>query len=158
MVKLADKDDIEHMPQWKRIIYHCSPLFSLLSLGAYWLYFIYRVKYTLDAQRLANKVFYMAWTFIMVEMGVACKLPYPYEVVNPMSRSWVSRGSRSWLTLAFSSSHVPSPVVVVFDAQGSQTAKTSTGRRHLSHGGCVCDVLRRGGRHRARHDSGCLRG
>ena len=78
MVKLADADDIDHMASWKQTLYKFSPLMSVCSLAAYWVYFIYRVKYTVDAQRVAHKTFYMAWAFIVVELGVACKFSFSF--------------------------------------------------------------------------------
>src|SRR4051794_24602528 len=71
--KLHELDDIDHMPRWKRQVYRASPVFALVAVGAYWLYFAHRIKYTLDAQRVAHKTFYMAWAFIAVEIGVSCK-------------------------------------------------------------------------------------
>ncbi|KAF2134355.1 glycosyltransferase family 2 protein [Dothidotthia symphoricarpi CBS 119687] len=64
-------DDIDHLPTWKRRINKCTPLFSLVAVASYWVYFVFRIKYTLAAQAVANRVFAMAWTFIAVEMGVA---------------------------------------------------------------------------------------
>lgn len=56
------------------MVYMCSPIFAMCSLAAYWAYFTLRVKFTLDAQVLYNKIFWMAWVFIGVELGVACML------------------------------------------------------------------------------------
>lgn len=66
-------DDIDHLPVWKRRINKCTPLFSVVAVTAYWVYFAYRIKYTVAAQREYKKVFGMAWTFIAVELGVARK-------------------------------------------------------------------------------------
>ncbi len=71
--KIHKQDDIDHMPKWKRIFYMFSPIVAMLSLGSYWVYFALRVKFTLDAQEISNKIFWMAWAFIFVELGVACK-------------------------------------------------------------------------------------
>lgn len=64
-------DDIDHLPTWKRRINKCTPIFSLIAVSSYWVYFVFRVKYTLAAQEVANRIFAMAWTFIAIEMGVA---------------------------------------------------------------------------------------
>jgi hypothetical protein len=68
-------DDIDHIPLWKRRINKCTPLFSLVAVASYWVYFAFRIKYTLAAQHVMNQIFAMAWAFIAVEMGVACKSP-----------------------------------------------------------------------------------
>ncbi|KAF1848129.1 glycosyltransferase family 2 protein [Cucurbitaria berberidis CBS 394.84] len=69
--RVHGKDDIDHIPLWKRRINKCTPLFSLIAVSSYWVYFVFRIKFTLAAQAVAHKVFVMAWTFIAVEMGVA---------------------------------------------------------------------------------------
>jgi hypothetical protein len=69
--RVDEKDDIEHLPLWKRRINRCTPLFSSVAISSYWLYLAFRIKYTIAAQEAANKIFVMAWTFIAVELGVA---------------------------------------------------------------------------------------
>jgi hypothetical protein len=71
--RLHSKDDIDHLSAWKRRLNKLTPLFSLIAVASYWVYFAFRIKYTVAAQRAANRIFAMAWTFIAVEMGVACK-------------------------------------------------------------------------------------
>lgn len=66
-------DDIDHIPLWKRRINKCTPIFSLIAVSSYWVYFAFRIKYTLAAQHVVGKVFGMAWAFIAIEMGVACE-------------------------------------------------------------------------------------
>jgi hypothetical protein len=66
-------DDIEHLPTWKRNINRFTPLFSLVAVAAYWVYFAFRIKFTLAAQHAAHRMYGMAWAFIAVEMGVARK-------------------------------------------------------------------------------------
>lgn len=73
--RVHSKDDIDHLPAWKRRINKCTPLFSLIAVAAYWVYFTFRIKYTIAAQHAAHRIFAMAWTFIAVEMGVARELP-----------------------------------------------------------------------------------
>jgi hypothetical protein len=74
--RVHGKDDIDHMPGWKRRVNRLTPFFSMMAVGAYWFYFAFRIRFTIDAQYAANKVFVMAWIFIAVEMGVACKLHF----------------------------------------------------------------------------------
>lgn len=69
--RLHSKDDIDHLPAWKRRLNKFTPFFSLIAVAAYWVYFAFRIKYTVAAQHAANRIFAMAWTFIAVEMGVA---------------------------------------------------------------------------------------
>lgn len=72
--RVDEKDDVEHLPLWKRRINRCTPVFSFIAVSSYWLYLAFRIKFTIAAQESANKVFVMAWTFIAVELGVASKL------------------------------------------------------------------------------------
>lgn len=69
--RVHSKDDIDHLPTWKRRLNKYTPVFSLIAVTAYWVYFAFRIKYTIAAQHAANRIFAMAWTFIAVEMGVA---------------------------------------------------------------------------------------
>lgn len=72
---LHKHDDIEFLPTWKRRFYRLSPLFTFLAVGAYFLYYAYRIHCTIIAQRAYHKVYIMAWLFIAAEGCVACKLP-----------------------------------------------------------------------------------
>lgn len=74
--KLHEKDDSDHLPTWKRRINKLTPLCSLIAIATYWVYFTFRIKYTIAAQHAANRIFAMAWTFIAVEMGVAREYTY----------------------------------------------------------------------------------
>jgi hypothetical protein len=71
--RVHETDDIDLLPPWKRRLNKCTPIFSIIAVAAYWVYFAFRIKYTVAAQHAANRVFAMAWTFIAVETGVACK-------------------------------------------------------------------------------------
>lgn len=71
--KVHDKDDVMRIPEWKTKLNRFSPLFSFFAVAAYWLYFGYRIHCVRDAEVVANRRFAMAWTFIAVELGVACK-------------------------------------------------------------------------------------
>lgn len=67
-------DDIDHLPLWKRRLNKCTPLFSVAAAASYWVYLVYRIKYTVAAQQALHRVFVMAWAFIAVELGVACEI------------------------------------------------------------------------------------
>lgn len=54
-------------------MYRFSPFTTVLSVGAYWTYFVQRILYTVYAQNTYGQVFVMAWFFIVAEMIVACK-------------------------------------------------------------------------------------
>ena len=69
--RLAAHDDIDHMTKAQRWIYMTTPLWAALSLVSYWGYFALRIRFTIDAQNQANAIFWMAWVFIAVEIGVA---------------------------------------------------------------------------------------
>jgi hypothetical protein len=71
--RLHLKDDVDHMPMWKRRINRLTPISSMMAVISYWIYFGFRIRYTLDAQRAAHRIFVYAWIFVAVEMGVACK-------------------------------------------------------------------------------------
>jgi hypothetical protein len=71
--KLHDYDDIEHMPKWKRFVSRLSPLTTFLSVGAYFLYFPYRIYCTRDSSAKWHKTYVMAWFFIIAEAMVARK-------------------------------------------------------------------------------------
>ncbi|KAF2085970.1 glycosyltransferase family 2 protein [Saccharata proteae CBS 121410] len=68
---LAKHDDIDLLPQWKRYLHKLSPLFTFLAVGAYFLYFSFRIYCTIMAQEAYDKVYAMAWVFIGAEACVA---------------------------------------------------------------------------------------
>lgn len=69
--RIASRDDIDHIPKWKRFLYMTSPFWGLLTLAAFFAYLSMRIKSTFDAQKKNNTVFGLAWTFIAIEFGVA---------------------------------------------------------------------------------------
>ena len=71
--KLHEHDDGEQLRPWKRILHRAAPLSTLLAVGAYILYFGYRIRCTMDAQRSYHKTYIMAWIFIAAEGAVTCK-------------------------------------------------------------------------------------
>jgi hypothetical protein len=70
---LHENDDVDLLLPWKRRLYRFSPLFTFLAVGAYFLYYGYRIHCTVYAQRSYHKVYVMAWLFIAAEGCVACK-------------------------------------------------------------------------------------
>jgi hypothetical protein len=78
---LHKHDDVELLPLWKRRLYRLSPLITLLAVGAYFLYYAYRIHCTIIAQRAYHKVYIMAWLFIAAEGCVACKFKSSIRVL-----------------------------------------------------------------------------
>jgi hypothetical protein len=76
---LHKHDDVELLSSWKRRLYRLSPLFTLLAVGAYFLYYAYRIHCTIIAQHAYHKIYVMAWLFIAAEGCVACKLDFLVE-------------------------------------------------------------------------------
>ncbi|KAF2091600.1 glycosyltransferase family 2 protein [Saccharata proteae CBS 121410] len=68
--KLHSHDDVDLLPLWKRRLHHFAPVFTVLSLGAYFLYFTFRIMYTLKAQAKYHHVYVIAWFFISAEISV----------------------------------------------------------------------------------------
>ena len=73
--KYAEKDDAGYVPTWKTRLHRLLPLTSAIAIGAYWLYFAFRVRYTVAAQNLGHTVYPVAWLFLSIEFGVACETP-----------------------------------------------------------------------------------
>ncbi|KAK3076593.1 hypothetical protein LTS18_012596, partial [Coniosporium uncinatum] len=71
IAKLNNRDDHEHMANWKRYLFYLAPLLAVLTLGTYYLYFTLRILFVMSAQREQNATFPMAWVFIAVEISVA---------------------------------------------------------------------------------------
>ena len=70
---LESQDDAHRMTPWKSRIYRLSPFTTLISMVAYFSYYTYRIHCTLDAQRVFNQAYVMAWIFICAEGCVACE-------------------------------------------------------------------------------------
>jgi hypothetical protein len=71
IIKLSERDDIDHMPLWKRYLFNITPILVLFSLISYWTYFVYRIICVLSAQNTFKKWYPMAWVFIGIEISVA---------------------------------------------------------------------------------------
>ncbi|CAD6590774.1 MAG: hypothetical protein ASARMPRED_004999 [Alectoria sarmentosa] len=69
--KLNDKDDAGYVRSWKVRVNQLLPFTSLTAICSYWLYFAFRVRYTVAAQRLKHTVYPVAWLFLSIELGVA---------------------------------------------------------------------------------------
>lgn len=73
-IETLDKhDDADLLSPWRRKLYKLSPLFTLLSVIAYFSYYGYRIYCTVSAQQEYDKVYVMAWLFIAAEGAVACE-------------------------------------------------------------------------------------
>lgn len=82
--KFEDQDDAGFLSPWKNWLFRLAPLTSVCSLGAYGAYLAFRIKYTLDAQNIANTIYAMAWVFLVVEAGVASE---PYSLLQELETS-----------------------------------------------------------------------
>lgn len=73
IAELAKHDDVALLSPWKRKLHRMAPLFTLSALGGYYVYYAFRIYYTVEAQRAYGKVFPMAWVFIAAEFLVTGK-------------------------------------------------------------------------------------
>ncbi|KAH0837680.1 hypothetical protein AYO21_09247 [Fonsecaea monophora] len=105
--RLAMHDDIERLSTLKRILYRLCPLLVIITIGANWLYFVLRVKFTVAAENAAHDVFWMAWAFIIVELLVS--LP----VLLQSLWGWHIIGLRKRPKLRLVGDNVPSVDVVI---------------------------------------------
>jgi hypothetical protein len=71
--RLADHDDSNHLSRPRKILHGFSPLFVFLAMGAYFLYYTFRVHCILSAQKAYKEVHVMAWMFVTAEAFVACE-------------------------------------------------------------------------------------
>ncbi|KAF6227974.1 hypothetical protein HO133_007702 [Letharia lupina] len=69
--KIGDMDNAGYVATWKLRLNRLLPLSSVCAIAAYWLYFAFRVRYTVAAQELRHTVYPVAWLFISIELGVA---------------------------------------------------------------------------------------
>ncbi|KAF1348178.1 nucleotide-diphospho-sugar transferase [Delphinella strobiligena] len=70
IAELAKHDDVALLAPWKRKLHRMAPLFTLVALGGYYVYYAFRIYYTVEAQRAYGKTFPMAWVFIGAEFLV----------------------------------------------------------------------------------------
>lgn len=107
IVRLAKHDDIEQLASWKRWAYRFSGPLIIATIGAYWIYFVLRVLYTIDAQRQAGETYWMAWTFIAVEVAVVIPML--------MHRMWGlhAMGMRTRPKLRIIGDNVPSVDIII---------------------------------------------
>ena len=71
--RLADHDDSDHLSRPRKVLHKFSPLFVFLAMGAYFLYYTFRVHCIISAQNAYKKVHVMAWMFVTAEAFVACE-------------------------------------------------------------------------------------
>jgi hypothetical protein len=90
IIKVASRDDIDHMARWKRWLFTLTPFLVILSLLAYWSYFIVRIYCVISAQKKMNQMYPLAWVFIAVELTVAIPtmlhLFMTIFILNPRNR------------------------------------------------------------------------
>ncbi|KIY02355.1 uncharacterized protein Z520_02493 [Fonsecaea multimorphosa CBS 102226] len=105
--RLAKHDDIERLSRLKRLVYRLRPILIIFSAAANWLYFAFRVKFTLDAEHVAHRTFWMAWAFIIIE----CCLSLPIVMDSLWGFHITGRRKRPKLRLV--GDNVPSVDVVI---------------------------------------------
>jgi hypothetical protein len=71
--RLADHDDSDHLSRPRKILHKFSPLFTFLAMGAYFLYYAFRVHCIISTQKAYKQVHIMAWIFVTAEAFVACE-------------------------------------------------------------------------------------
>lgn len=71
MKKCAKSDSTGFLTPWRNRIYRLVPFTSMCFIGLYWIYFGFRVKFTMDAQKVAHKTYIMAWVLVLIEMRLA---------------------------------------------------------------------------------------
>jgi hypothetical protein len=71
--RLADHDDDDHLSRPRKILHKFSPLFTFLAMGAYFLYYAFRVHCIIAAQNAYKRIHVMAWLFVTAEAFVACE-------------------------------------------------------------------------------------
>ena len=103
----AKFDDVEFLSTPKRIIYRTSPILSLLAIAANIIYLVLRAHFTILAQEAAHTIYYMAWTFIVVELLVSIPML--------LHRLWGlhATGSRQRPKLRLVGDNVPSVDVII---------------------------------------------
>jgi hypothetical protein len=70
ILRLAKHDDIELMPTWKRYLYRFNAPLIILTIVAYWIYLVLRILYTQRAEWITGETYWMAWTFVTIEVVV----------------------------------------------------------------------------------------
>ena len=69
--KYEDNDDAGYVTTWRWWLHRILPLTTFVAVVAGLLYFVFRIRYTVQSQRASHSVYPMAWIFILVEAGVA---------------------------------------------------------------------------------------
>ncbi|KAL2201692.1 glycosyl transferase [Sarocladium strictum] len=68
--RIAKHDDAELLSPWKRWAYRLSGPLAILTIIVHIFYFVLRIVFTRLAEKEANKVYWMAWAFIAIEVIV----------------------------------------------------------------------------------------
>lgn len=71
IVQLHSRDDAEFWNGWRRKLFYLAPVMLATTLALYWGYFAMRIICIIDAQRVHQAVFPLAWIFVAVEISVA---------------------------------------------------------------------------------------
>jgi hypothetical protein len=71
--QLADHDDGDHLSRPRQILHKFSPAFVFLAMGAYFVYYAFRVHCIIAAQNAYKEIHVMAWLFVTAEALVACE-------------------------------------------------------------------------------------
>lgn len=90
IIKVASRDDVDHMARWKRWLFTTTPFLVILSLVTYWAYFTVRIYCVVSSQRKVGETYPLAWIFIAVELSVAIPtmlhLFMTIFILNPRNR------------------------------------------------------------------------
>lgn len=89
VLQVHHKDDVDRLPTWKHRLHKLTPLTTTASMGAFFVYFAFRIMYILDSQVQSNQIFALAWVFIAVEFGVAFPM-----LLHAMWQLFIIKGRR----------------------------------------------------------------
>jgi hypothetical protein len=70
IIKVHNRDDVEHLAGWKRFIFRLTPLFIFLSMATYSGSLVLRIYCVDAAQKAQHQSYPLAWIFIAIEMSV----------------------------------------------------------------------------------------
>lgn len=105
--RLAAHDDVELLSPAKRLLYRLCPVLVVVTIAAYWIYFVLRVKFTRQAETAAHETYWMAWAFILVELFVSIPM------LLHRLWGWHVVGLRKRPRLRLIGDHVPSVDVII---------------------------------------------
>jgi hypothetical protein len=70
IIKVHNRDDVDHMASWKRYLFKLTPIFILASMVTYIGYLILRIYCVQSAQKAQKEAYPLAWIFIGIELCV----------------------------------------------------------------------------------------